>query len=1267
MRSQHKNIVEASLEYHVTSNRIAASAGTGKTYQLASRYIALLVLGAKPEEIIALTFTRKAAGEFRNRILHALAEGADDKAHPKNGRNELAVRVWEVLSGLSVIPTEYGPWEVVDASNEVALLPVTSALVRYAASLRQYPEELYNADAELQSYYKLPPTNAATFSRLLANVVAVLSKLKLSTIDSFFSSLVATNSLELGMNNAAPLDPASEIAVRAEAIRYYLDEHGSDNEKRLAFLDMFRCITEGVGNSTIPQMEKNINDFLRLYHELPPTTQWGNIEAFESSADFRLATDEEMISYADEQAALKSLLAQYGTSLLEERAFRQLVELSEGGMRLKLDAQKLINHYENLPLLMPAVQLLIQAYQSGLPFSPEVEAAVSLWEKQGSKFKEASKHKAAVTNIIKSLRGELKRKLSAAQENSIAQFAAAVKIWEIDAGNAPLIRIVQAANTLAKLAIPRKLRLTAERTAALRRLLADYAAIYDEHVKAAGQLSFDDIARLAQELMLRNEADEHLLRHHVAYRMGGLLRHWMLDEFQDTSEAQFETLTPLLQPIAEEAQYNAIDFADEQWREKMPTCLREYLKDGETHHVAKESLFIVGDTKQSIYGFRTGKTDVFERLAAMEPWKTPLRSSLLQRSFRSSPIIMQFVNELFAALGQVETPPDGNLACIEQPAVQFSHDFLQHSSATNIPGFVEMTFVAPPCHADGEESQKTRILEQIVTTLRKLTVEDKTPKNGMSIAILVRSNDNADEILNYLRDAMPELPTLLVKDSLAAVACPMGEMLLYFFKWLLHPSDAAALNVCKVSFLGGLMVGDSSQLHAAWMRDLQSIGYYGVVQRLLAELPLEDTQENASVIRCWVREAIAFDASGGELTEWVNRMKNLSVQAAGASGAVQIMTMHKSKGLEFDAVILPYISVEATDTEKKLGYFISEDYRSFILPPGPKDEWGLYGSAFTSLVTKWQQKQRQEEYNLLYVAVTRAKRANYIIGHGVNLFDSKKESFKSAARSVAGLLRQACAYMPGHHEINLGELESNQTYITMGTPDWYESLANKQPALLPQYAPTPLGPAIVRRSRISPSSLAQAEDKPVVEVVDTPANIRNQRFAYISGAGFGTQMHACWEELVSLAEKPVWLQPQAPRTEVQEVVYQALQQPAVAALFTPQSGVSVYNEQAIEAINEHNEWISATIDRLLLTHDDSGRVIAAHIIDFKTNRPSPKDGFPDFYTWLCAHYKAQMMTYRNLVAAAFSIPSSAIELSLISCPKDYVHYPAKVCNLAQFV
>ena len=79
---------------------IRASAGSGKTFQLANRYLALMVLGEKPEEIIALTFTRKAAGEFASRIMTRLAEGASSEEQA----DELAGELTKIILGTDDIP-----------------------------------------------------------------------------------------------------------------------------------------------------------------------------------------------------------------------------------------------------------------------------------------------------------------------------------------------------------------------------------------------------------------------------------------------------------------------------------------------------------------------------------------------------------------------------------------------------------------------------------------------------------------------------------------------------------------------------------------------------------------------------------------------------------------------------------------------------------------------------------------------------------------------------------------------------------------------------------------------------------------------------------------------------------------------------------------------------------------------------------------------------------------------------------------------------------
>ena len=122
----------------------------------------------------------------------------------------------------------------------------------------------------------------------------------------------------------------------------------------------------------------------------------------------------------------------------------------------------------------------------------------------------------------------------------------------------------------------------------------------------------------------------------------------------------------------------------------------------------------------------------------------------------------------------------------------------------------------------------------------------------------------------------------------------------------------------------------------------------------------------------------------------------------------------------------------------------------------------------------------------------------------------------------------------------------------------------------------------------------------------------------------------------------------ATRTLPQSVVYNALQQPVIAALFTSKPGQEVYNEQPIVAVTDKNEWLSGTIDRLVLTVDDHGKVTAAHIIDFKTNQLDPTQ--EKSYKNLKTEYTSQMTAYREHVAAALGIPESDVAVSLLSCP-----------------
>ncbi len=1170
------------LIYHTTSTLISASAGTGKTYQLASRYIALLMLGAEPQKIIALTFTRKAAGEFRSRILHALAEGACDVRDTASGRNSLAARIWEVWSGLSVYKTN-GEITCTPAANSTPLLPATVAIVKRATAEGKYPEELYSAPAEkeLRDYLKLPEQTAAEFAKLLRKVVMAMSELELSTIDSFFNTLVTGNSLELGINNITPLDPTDEPKARRATIGAYLEARTTETEKRTAFLNMFAELTGGKGTKTISRLEKELQSHLSLYRENPHADAWANDSYFaqQSTTDFQTLTQEEASEWNSLAAELSNLLKSYTEKDFPRYIYPGLKKLASRQLGLSPTFTKWANSQGN----------------------------------PGNDFDALS----GIDRVI------------------------ALAVWLYKTLPAKCLHDAKA------------------RTRSLFSLLRDYADAYEQRITSTGQFSFNDISRKAKELMTMEHGlgddviDSAFCREHLALRTGKHYKHWMLDEFQDTSDEQFETLAPVLEFVIGDSE---IPFTEDYPR-PLPASLRPYHEDS-SHYVADGSLFVVGDDKQGIYGFRTGETQAFDILKTDRTWSEPVKQAELIKSFRSSPVIMGkdgFVNAIFSKLHAVEREDTADNAV---DLTAYTH----HDTAKAFAGYTELQVIAKDDGdaSDSEEpTMKTGAYKAVCSILQRLTVNDKSPINGISIGILTRTNSEAEALVNYLRNNMPELPVLLVKDTLAATACPLGEMLHHLFRWLLHPHESLSLSVVKASFMAPLLAGAANN-NEAWLSlrsNLDARGYTRMIQRIFALFPLHslsEEQQNAhrQLMTTWLNAARAFDAAGGNLASWVRRVATLSSQGVASSRYVQIMTMHKSKGLEFDAVILPFLSDSAIDEDSDLTYFRSPDGRSLLLNPANKEtRAAFWPGAFEPLQAEWKQKRSREAYNLLYVAITRARHANYILLNGNALADSKG-TFKACARSTSGLIRRA-----------MGDTTEAYTQTTilgtpMGTENWYASLADKSASSAQQTTTATPGKAIPRRQRMSPSALARAEDKTVTEAEDTSNKPIAHAFAS-SGTDFGTAVHACFEQISWLHEPlPAWLA--APATAEQQVAAAALRMPRVRELFTQAPGQQAYNEQAIEAISDKNEWISGTIDRLVLTHDSSGNVIAAHIIDYKTNKPEPREGYADFYDWLMAHYQPQMRQYRELIARAFALPLERVCVSLLSCPRDFVKAPARV-------
>lgn len=1033
-------------------NLIDASAGTGKTYQLANRFIALLSIGVPAVQMIALTFTRKAAGEFLTRIIKELAKAA---ASPQNAES-MRQRINSTLSGRAA----HNP------TLPAGCAPLCPGL------------QITAADA-----------TPDFFREKLEEVLRSISSLNLSTLDSFFNKIVSAHSVELGLGSVSLLSPEELEQAQFQALQTLLSHVSRNADYADAFMTLFLEVSDEKLGSMMDTLRQQINSFLQLYLNFPNETLWGCNEAF------------------------------------------------------------------------------------GLPHPEQCETA----SKEASADELIRLHEAEI-NELSQQKGctAFKTFISKMKSMNFQKMGKVVKAFnEAPSPHTALGRLCELARPIYELQRCNVLRRCLHRSRGMAKLMQTYCSIYNREVTATGKLVFDDITRAMPLLLKDGDMD-------VQKRLDMKLRHWMLDEFQDTSPQQWEALHPLLT--------EAIS------------------KNDREEDLSNHTIFVVGDEKQSIYAWRGASPELFRSLKTDSFWTAHLKQTGMAHSYRSAPVIMDFINRVFSR---------------EIDAKQFP----KHESAhPDMPGYVRVTALP----ATNQEEQTDHACSEIG---RILTQELNFAAGGITAAILVRKNSDGLLIQQWLKRNHPELPVALLSDKKVAALSPLGEMLLCFFRWLLHPSDEYCLGVLKESPLCRALQGAPNEsLHwAAWRNKLDCEGYAAILSHIAWAFPDKDTAQDAT-LREWMAAAMAFDVTGGSLEEWLLYISNKSRNEDPPKSSIHIMTMHKSKGLEYDAVILPLLGSQSLCDTKRLQYLEARDesgnLQGILLPPANAEQRAAWPE-LEPFVEQWKDKQLKEARNLLYVALTRAAHANYILLNGKTLRSNSEIPTTFGAMICESVLPDA-------------DKPDKVTLLhDCGDPNWRKSPDVSVASSSTQ--PITLTPPQLRRIKVAPSKATSTKELAATTEATATADS--------SATDFGTAVHACWEEITWLGSPlPRWMNASEPRNKAQEVVHQALQQTDIAALFTAKPGQEAYNEQPIEAITKKNEWLSGTIDRLVLTHDAAGKVIAAHIIDFKTNRPEPKDGYGSFTKWLAAHYEGQMAAYRDLIAAAFELPPADIRLTLISCP-----------------
>jgi ATP-dependent exoDNAse (exonuclease V) beta subunit len=453
------------------------------------------------------------------------------------------------------------------------------------------------------------------------------------------------------------------------------------------------------------------------------------------------------------------------------------------------------------------------------------------------------------------------------------------------------------------------------RTRAVRDVVAVYDSRCESQLRRRGLLGFDDVKILMGEWVKGEDA--RLRREAVDFRLDARYDHWLLDEFQDTSRSDWMGLLPLIDEAA---------------------------GDGEG------SMFIVGDRKQAIYAWRGGEVGLFDEVISR--YGGGLEIEEMAESWRSCPEVLALVNQV---CGDTET-----LRGFFGEA-EAAWKWQQHFSAAPL--------TVPEKRGESRvevvEGKWEERLDRLEGLLRELGVGVRP----MTCGVLVRSNAQVRKIADHLRaagfDVIEEGRREPSKDN------PVGIALGHLLKWLANPADSFAREVVEMSPLAAVL---RARFGAHWQQVWEGLlgiasqeGFAGMVERVVDDCWTEWSDFGRRRAGDVIMALAGLDAQGGaspqEAADWIER---LEVSQSPGIAAVQVMTIHASKGLEFPVVILPELStnpwLKNTLVRSRAGLPLP-----LCQPPGER-----------ALAPDWlgqleHQADGRERERLIYVAMTRAK------------------------------------------------------------------------------------------------------------------------------------------------------------------------------------------------------------------------------------------------------------------------------------------------------
>ena len=678
-------------------------------------------------------------------------------------------------------------------------------------------------------------------------------------------------------------------------------------------------------------------------------------------------------------------------------------------------------------------------------------------------------------------------------------------------------------------------------------------------------------------------------------KIGTQLEHIMIDEFQDTSTVQWQNFKVLLQE-----------------------CMS---------HADTENL-IVGDVKQSIYRWRSGDWRLLNAIDREFPNAADMMEVRpLETNYRSCRRIIDFNNAFFteAARQEYEAQREEYPGGAEQ--LRHAYEDVAQQVPDNRPdeGFVSIRLLP---QQDYQENTYAEVADTVETLLAHGACQRQ-------IAILVRTNNVIPLMADYFATHLPQIH-IVSDEAFRLDASASVTLLVQALHLLTHPDDQLArATIAKIyqrSVLGN-QAADSElfikgcpidkllpEAFTGHTAELLQMPLYELTERLYRIFQLDQLNEQSAYVCTFYDQLNQFAQDNSTdidafVREWEETLCAKTIQSTGTDG-IRILSIHKSKGLEFDHVIIPFCDWRLEHANVLWCQPKEEPFSALPIAPIDYSEKQMRGTIYDHDYLDEHLQLTVDNLNLLYVAFTRAARSLTVIGRREG-----KNTRSALVESVLQELRMDGTLLEG--------IDDKQQPITFT----YGSIPIRQDDHSPQHGTQSENPF-----------LAPVTPQPItIETFDVKTEFRQsnrsrdflegddeqQELSYIKT---GSVLHEIFstirttadieQALSQLQNDGILYDDEVTREKITALLRKRLESPRVSDWFSGRW--QLFNECSILRVNADGNVEERRPDRVMT----DGR--ETHVVDFKFGRPHPEYqeqvheyvqllrqmGLPDVKGWL---------------------------------------------------